>query len=247
MSSESHIQTTYRLNLDELAAGQYANAMETKVESGILVTGGTNSYPASLPFGFACGWLEENRCARNIVKNPIATLGADVNAAATTFQLDLLAGIPRPSVGSTIIIDGDESEITAVATGGNYTVARSSGATSHTSGDNVTMMNGGSSNFAGVAVRNVALPGNQNPVDTYNDVDHVSIGSEGDFVVVTTGAVSHGDRVSIYVGSTAADYGKFTNHGESSDYIGVPDAMFIKYKLTKNVHLAVLRLPKQPT
>ena len=242
-----HVQIDFKRRISEYAAGQPANAMPSKRETGELVTtGGTPAYPDNLPFGFACGWLSENKVARRVTKKAFADLTANINNSVTTVNLTLKPGFARPAVGAQFRIGTETFTINAVGANDAYTVAARSGSSAHTAGDDVTLVHGGPTNFAGVAVRNVALPGDNSPVDTYNDLDLVTVGSEGDWIVVTDKLVAFGDYVSVNVGSTAADYGKFSNTAEGTNYIGIPGAMFTWSGTINSVHLASLRLPKQP-
>lgn len=256
------VQDNYRLKVNAFAAGQIADTAPCFRESGRLNTGTIDSIdqPDTLPFGFACGWTGENEVARYVRRNPIALLNATINSGATTVVLkagEFRPGFRHVSVGEYIIIGTEWMLVTGVSASG-LTVLRnqySSGAATHNS-DAEIYVPGGSTNFAGVAVKDITLPGRANDDDNYHSNDHVSVGSSGDFVVVCDAAVARGDQVSVNVSGTAADYGKFSNASPvhtSRGHIGIPGAVFMTASVSTTPYsggtaqnLAVMRLGTQP-
>lgn len=117
-------------------------------------------------------------------------------------------------------------------------------------------------NFAGVAVKNVALPGagtqvqgaadgTERVVDAYNLNDLVSIGSEGDFVVVCSADVTIRSRVLVSI--TGNNAGQFLTGTASATNPLVPGAIFISdsemvtpYSGGAAQRLAVVRIRQQP-
>ena len=246
------VQESYRLTLDQMAAGQIANAMTAKCESGIFKPeSGDAQY---IPFGTATQWIADNEVKAGIAYAPIGRLTSGAGNTGA-LAVGFLPGIPHPAVGSVVRVGSEEILVTSSSSTGAVNGTRgynSTTAATHASNAEVFLLNSGPTTFAGVAVRNVSLPGDNSPVDSYNDKDHVTVGSEGDFVVQTVAAVNDGDRVSVYVGSTAANYGKFTNNAADGDHIAIPGAVFKHIDPRSTVSgtttfLAVLRLPKQPT
>lgn len=254
----AHIQQTYRDGLNEIYAGMIANTMPCTRESGVLQTDGNR--PDSLPFGFACGWVDENQVARVIDRRPVSKLNAEINAAATSLVLksgEFIPGHRHIAVGDYLILGTEWMLVTAAAAAGLTIVRGQYGSTAAThAADSPIFVVGGRTTFAGVAVKDVTIRADNTPGDTFNSGDHVPVGTSGDFVVVCDASVSRGDAVSINVGSTAADYGKFSNASpvhSSRKYIGLPGAVFMTDSQSVTAYslgsvaqtLAVLRLTTQ--
>ena len=254
----TYVQTDYRRVLNEWAPGQIASGKNVSIDSARFDASG--SLPDSVPFGYAVGWTGEQTVARSLARRPWALLKSQItNETAVEFKdNEWFPGTMHLAIGEYLIIGDEWMKVNAVRSTGVTVVRASYGSTqaTHAADAPIYRATGGLTTFAGVAVKNVALPGTNSPVDTYNANDIVSVGCMGEFIVVCENAVSRGDTVSINIGSTAANYGLFSNKAEvnsSRSYLGVPGAVYMEdsrsitpYSGSTAMNLAKLRLNSQP-
>lgn len=253
------IQTSYPRGLEQYRVGQVANTLASKCESGILSTS------TAVPFGRAVRWTGENAVTGGADRALYGLVNANINASVTSVVIkdqrpgvrDLIGTIANDVPGDRIVIGSEWMTVTGVSGGRNAnqtaTIGRgqeSTTAASHNAGAVVKLVGREFADFAGVAVRDVTVHAANTPVDTYNQHDIVAVGSAGDFVVeiVASSGIKRGDGVSVYIGSTATNFGMFAKSDDSPDYVSLGNAVFVSDATTaggKNV--AVLRLTQQTT